>query len=165
MVLLQVDEAPPTGWLADRIAEVDRAFWLAARFAKSGLEVEEFVSRRRRGIPVKDGLQVGAIEVGSLRFRLKPSKRMRKHIKKHGLAELALVIAILNGTVDLAHKVIPGDTAPEPTVYAVPTWQPPTDTIEIVVVRDGEREQVRLRAHGGAYRVIEPPPQPRRLPR
>ncbi len=73
---------------------------------------------------------------------------MRKHLKKQGLAELAPIIGILNGAVDFVDKLAPGTTAATPRVYEVPNPPPAELSIEIVIVRDGERERVKIRSAG-----------------
>jgi hypothetical protein len=110
-VVIRFEEQPPTGWLAQQLTRLDRSFRLGTRFSESDLSVAEFVSSRRRGIPIADGLRAEALIHGSLSVRLKPSKRMRQHLRRYGLAELALVIAILNGSVDFVDKLA-GDPLP-----------------------------------------------------
>jgi hypothetical protein len=141
---------------------VDRAFRLAARFAERDESLEDFLSQRRRGLPVLDGLVVEAIEPGSLHLRLRPSKRMRKHLKKQGLAELALAVAILNGAFDFVGKVLPDAPDDRPARMQQPAPPPQAEYRIVVVVKRGdETSRIVIVATGTGYRLdaaTEDPP-------
>jgi hypothetical protein len=157
-VAVFVHALPPVGRLTEELIVIDRAFRLAARFVESQQSLDQFLSRPRRGIPVGNGLIAESFDPGSLRIRLRPSQQMRAHLKTFGLAELALAVAILNGTVDFAKKFEdePASEGPHRIHYYAPQPQIEVE-VHIHIERGSEEEDIVLDGAGAkGYRVLPP---------
>lgn len=167
-VEMRFEELPAAGWLAAQIVDVDRAFRWGARFVETNMTAAEFLSQRRRAVAVADGLIVDALQPGSLRIRLKPSKRMRKRLRKVGLKEVGLVVAILVGTAEFVDRVTP-DHAQQPLppdIYVIqsPPYVPEHELVIHLRGGDEEIDLVLRAADGSDYRLLEPGPPHRQLP-
>jgi hypothetical protein len=149
---LVFESAPPTGWVAEHLVLVDRGFRLGTRVAEADLSPIAFMqNRHRRGIPVADGMVVGAFEPGSLRVSLKPSKRILKSAAK-GFVVIGTSISYLNGAFDFVDHVTDHEPHSAP-VYYIQQAPKPQPALEIRIRRDDEGVDITLKATGERYQL------------